>query len=84
VDKPRVVEGYVYVVPYLDGDIVVYPEKVVLPNDTKSYIEKLFDIYDDVWLKNKGASLIDILKKLEERRVRVTIEEKKITIEILD
>jgi len=79
--KPLTTEGYLYVVPYLGDDIVINPEKVDTRNlDREKYIDKMIEIRSD----KRTISLLAILEKLAGRRVKLTIEERKITIEILE
>jgi len=74
--KKRTLEGYVCIIPYGGDDFIVCPEKIDLGG-----LENL-----DRVLRHRTTerSLLDILDKLVGKRVRVEVEEKKITIEILD
>ena len=76
--KLRIIEGYLYVYPYVGDHIFVHPEKI----DIRS-INELSRIFREM-LEGKGISLLEILGQLEGKKVRITIEEKKITIEILE
>jgi len=79
--KPLTTEGYLYVVPYLGDDIVINPEKVDTRNlDREKYIDKMIEIRSN----KRTISLLAILEKLAGRRVKLTIEEKRITIELLE
>lgn len=79
--KPLTTEGYLYVIPYLGNDIVINPEKVDTENlDIGKYIDKMIEIRSD----KRTTSLLTILEKLAGRRVRLTVEEKKITLEVLE
>ena len=72
-------EGYLYVCPYVGDDVFVYPERVDVGNR-----EELSRIHSEVWFNKKGLSLLKVLENLEGRRVRVVIERKRVTIEVLD
>lgn len=73
----RVVEGYIYIYPYAGDDIFIHPEKV----DPRSPKE-LSRIHSEAWFEDKGMSFLEILSKLEGKKVKVIIEEKRIVIEI--
>ncbi len=77
--EKRVVEGYLYVYPYAGDDVFIHPEKI----DVRNWRE-LSRIHSEAWKGGKGLSLLDILEELEGRKVRITIERRKITIEILE
>ena len=78
ISKPRVFEGYLYVYPYAGDDVFVHPERV----DIRSF-EELSRIHREAW-EGKGISLLDVLCHLENRRVRVVIEDRRISVEVLE
>lgn len=75
--KPRIVEGYLYVYPYAGDNVFIHPEKI----DVRSFKE-LSRAHWEAW-EGRGISLLDILCQLEGRRVRVVIEERRVSIEVL-
>ena len=75
----RAVEGYLYVYPYAGDDVFVHPEKV----DVRDWNE-LSRIHVEAWDGTRGLSPLSVLGDLEGRRVRVVIEQRRITIEVLE
>jgi cold shock CspA family protein len=78
-NEVKVVEGYLYVYPYAGDDVFVHPKKI----DTKNF-EELSKIHQEVWLKRRGISLMDVLEDLEGKKVKVVVEHNKILIEVLE
>jgi len=78
--KPMTVEGYVWVVGFGMDDVFVHPDR---PNpESEDYLDEAMKRR---WEARKvGVNLLDLLERLEGRRVRVTVEEGRITIEALD
>jgi len=74
----KIIEGYLYLYPYAGDDIFVHPEKI----DIKNW-DDLSRIHFDVWSDKKGISLLYLLGKLNGKKVRVIIEDKKITIKVI-
>ena len=77
--KARVVEGYLYIYPYAGDDVFVHPKKI----DTRNWRE-LARIHEEAWDGTAGLSLLEILGELEGERVRVIIEQGRITITVLE
>jgi len=82
----KIVEGYLYVYPYMGDDVFIHPEKPRKISEEKSERERLKEYFEELSKKHaEGFSLLSILEGLEGRKVRVIIEEeKKITVEILE
>jgi len=77
--RVRVIEGYVYVYPYAGDDVFIHAERV----DASNW-DKLSRIHSEAWSSGRGLSLLDILEDLKGKKVRVVIEQRRITIEILE
>ncbi len=60
-------------------DVFVHPEKV----DVRDWNE-LSRIHGEAWDGTRGLSLLSVLEDLEGRRVKVVIEQRRITIEVLE
>ncbi len=80
----RIYEGYVYVYPYAGDDVFLHPERIDLRSlPFKERIEALQKLHSEA-LSGKGLSLLHLLEDLEGKRVRVSVESRRIVIEILD
>jgi len=81
----KIVEGYLYVYPYMGDDVFIHPEKLRKSSEGKSEKERLKEYFEELSRRHaEGFSLLSILEDLEGKKVRVIIEEKKITIEVLE
>ena len=76
--KSRVVEGYLYVYPYLGDDVFVYSRKVNVES-----LEELSRIREEV-LEGEGIDLLIMLSRFKGRKVRVVVESRRISVEVLE
>ena len=80
----HIYEGFIYVYPYAGDDVFLYPEKVDLESlPLRERIETLSRLHREA-LEGQGMSLLGILEELEGKQVRIVIEDKRITIEVVD
>jgi hypothetical protein len=77
--EAKVVEGYLYVYPYAGDDVFIHPDRV----DTRDYGE-LSRLHGEVHQKHRGLSVLHVLEGMEGKRVRVVVEPRRVTIELLD
>jgi len=80
--KPLTVEGYVWVVGFGGDDVFVHPAKP--PERSSEYLEEALKRRREVWSREAGVDLLELIERFEGRRVRVTVEERRITIEALE
>lgn len=74
-----VVEVYLYIYPYAGDDVSIHPERIEV-----SDWRELPRIHGEAWSGSRGLSLLDVLEDLEGRRVRVVIEQRRLTVEVLE
>ena len=77
--RARVVEGYLYMYPYVGNDLFVYPEKI----DDRDWRE-LTRIHMEATAGSMGISLLEVLGELVGEKVRVVVEPGKITVEVVE
>jgi len=76
----QIVEGYVYIYPYLGNGVFLHPKKVSARNWRE--VEKLMF---EVSMRKEGLDLVKELERFVGKKVRVTIEYgKKMVIEVIE
>jgi len=81
----KIVEEYLYVYPYVGDDVFIHPEKPGKSSEGRSVKDQLKEYFEELSKKHaEGFSLLSILEGLEGKKVRVIIEEKRITVEVLE
>jgi hypothetical protein len=75
--EKRVLEGYLYILPYAGDGLVLSPEKLeepVLPDPRHNYRKYKKDSRKLHELAFEGKSVSDLLYGLEGKKVRITVE----------
>ncbi len=78
--KEWIIEGYVYIYPYLSNGVFLHPKKASARNWRE--VEKL---YLEVAMNREGVDLVKALEKFVGKKVRVSIEPgKRMVVEVVE